>query len=118
MIAVFLRTELPAARFREPLTALLADAGVPERIVTEPNLDDDTENQLRRQLLTAHRGYGTDSGLFNGFPREVAWAWMGVTPAELASVCYIDYDYWVELSGGSRLAESPRSARLGLSPAP
>ena len=74
------------------LTALLAGAGA-ERIVTEPNLGDDTENQVRRQLLTAHRGYGTDTGLFNGFPSEVAWAWMGVTPAELATVRYIDYDY-------------------------
>jgi len=117
MIAVFLRTELPAARFRETLTALLADAGVPERIVTEPNLDDDTENEVRWQLLTAHRGYGTATGLFNGFPREVAWAWMGITPAELATVRYIDYDYWVELSGGSRLAvdAAPR-IRAGVAP--
>ena len=28
---------------------------------------------------------------------------MGITPAELAAVRYIGYDYWVELSGGTRL---------------
>jgi hypothetical protein len=29
---------------------------------------------------------------------------MAITPAELARVRFIDYDYWVELSGGTRLA--------------
>jgi hypothetical protein len=40
MIALFLRTELPAARFRDTLRALLDQAGLPERLVTAPNLDD------------------------------------------------------------------------------
>jgi hypothetical protein len=117
MVALFLRTELPAARFRDGLTALLADAGVPRRIVTDADLDDEAENRLRRQLLTAHRGYGSRTGLFDGFPRDVVWAWMGVSPAELGTVRYIDYDYWVELSGGSRLAldAAPR-IRAGVAP--
>lgn len=29
---------------------------------------------------------------------------MAITPAGLATVRYIDYDYWIELSGGTRLA--------------
>jgi len=42
---------------------------------------------------------------------------MAVTPAELATVRYIDYDYWVELSGGTRLAvdAAPR-IRAGVAP--
>ena len=47
MIAVFLRTELPAARFRDKLQALLDQAGLPERLITAPNLDDPAENQAR-----------------------------------------------------------------------
>jgi hypothetical protein len=117
MVALFLRTELPAARFRDTLQALLDQAGLPESLITEPDLDDPAENQARERLLTAHRGYGTRTGLFEGFPHDVRWEWMAITPAELARVRYIDYDYWVELSGGTRLAvdAAPR-IRAGVAP--
>ena len=117
MVALFLRTELPAARFRDKLKALLDQAGLPEHLITAPNLDDPAENQAREQLLTQHREYGTRAGLFEGFPRDVCWEWMAITPAELATVRYVDYDYWVELSGGTRLAAdaAPR-IRAGVAP--
>ena len=117
MVALFLRTELPAARFQDKLRALLERDGLPERVITDPDLDDDAENQARLWLLTEHREYGTRAGLFEGFPDDVCWEWMAITPAELARVRYIDYDYWVELSGGTRLAAdaAPR-IRAGMAP--
>src|SRR5437764_12076813 len=117
MVALFLRTELPAAGFRDTLHALRGRAGLTASLVTGPNLADPAENQAREQLLTAHRGYGTRIGLFEGFPHDVRWEWMAITPAELATVRYIDYDYWVELSGGTRLAvdAAPR-IRAGVAP--
>jgi hypothetical protein len=117
MVALFLRTELPAARSRDSLRALLADDGLPERVVTAPDLGDDAENQARLRLLTQHRGYGTRTELFDGFPDDVCWQWIAITPAELAAVRYIGYDYWVELSGGTRLAvdAGPR-IRAGVAP--
>src|SRR5215471_2846413 len=117
MVALFLRTELPAARFRDKLQALLEREGLSERVITDPDLDDDAENQARLRLLTQHREYGTRAGLFDGFPDDVRWQWMVITPAELARVRYVDYDYWVELSGGSRLAAdaAPR-IRAGVAP--
>ena len=47
---------------------------------------------------------------------EAAWK-PPATPAELAAVRYVDYDYWVELSGGTRLAvdAAPR-IRAGVAP--
>jgi hypothetical protein len=117
MVALFLRTELPAARFRDTLRALLERHGLPESVITAPDLGDDAENQARLRLLTEHREYGTRTGLFEGFPDDVSWQWMAITPAELATVRYIDYDYWVELSGGTRLAvdAAPR-IRAGVAP--
>src|SRR6266540_5736305 len=117
MIALFLRTELSAARFRDDLQALLERAGLPKRIITDPDLDNAAENQACQQLLTQHRDYGTRTGLFQGFPFDVRWAWMAVTPTDLAAVRYVDYDYWVELSGGTRLAAdaAPR-IRAGVAP--
>jgi hypothetical protein len=117
MVALFLRTELPAARFRDKLRALLERACLPERVITDPHLDDDAENQVRLWLLTQHREYGTRTGLFDGFLDDVCWQWMAITPAELAGVRYVDYDYWVELSGGTRLWLPPElEVLVGSSP--
>ena len=117
MVALFLRTELPAARFRDTLRALLQSYELPESIITDPDLGDDAENQARLRLLTEHREYGTRTGLFEGFPDDVSWQWMAVTPAELATVRYVDYDYWVELSGGTRrAADAAPRIRAGAAP--
>jgi hypothetical protein len=117
MVALFLRTELPAARHRDDLRVLLQRNGLPERVVTDPDLDDDAQNRARLQLLTQHRGYSTRTELFDSFPDAVRWQWMAITPAELARVRFIDYDYWVELSGPTRLAAdaAPR-IRAGVAP--
>ena len=117
MVALFLRCDLGAARFQARLRAQLEDAGLPERIVTDPRLDDEDENLARRELLKGYRGYGEGTGLFDGFPSDVRWEWMAITPEELARVRYIDYDYWVELSGGSRLAtDAALLVRAGVAP--
>src|SRR5262249_61070629 len=97
--------------------ALAAQAALPSRGTPPPTPDVPAENQAREQLLTQHREYGTRTGLFHGFPHDVRWEWMAITPAELATVRYVDYDYWVELSGGTRLATNaaPR-IRAGVAP--
>ena len=81
MVALFLRTELPAPRSRDDLRALLGRDGLPERVVTRPDLGDAAENRARLRLLTQHRGYGTRTELFDGFPDDVCWQWMAITPA-------------------------------------
>ena len=117
MVAVFLRTELPSGRWKDDLRALLERAGLPDRVITAPDLGDDPENQARLRLLTEHRGYGTRTEIFDGFPDEVRWQWMAITPAKLAEVRYIQYDYWDELSGGSRLAvDAAARIRAGVTP--
>ena len=117
MVALFLRTELSSARWQDDLRALLEHAGLPDRVVTAPDLGDDAENQARLRLLTEHRGYGTSTEIFEDFPDDVRWQWVAITAAELAKVRYIDYDYWVELSGGTRLAVNAAARiRAGVAP--
>jgi hypothetical protein len=117
MVALFLRTELPSDRWRDDMRVLLERAGLTDRVVTDPDLNDDAENQVRLRLLTEHRGYGTRTELFEDFPDEVCWKWMAVTPDDLAEVRYIEYDYWVELSGGTRLAvDAATRIRAGVAP--
>jgi len=117
MVALFLRTELPSDPWKDDLRALLGRAGLPDRVITAPDLGDDAENQVRLRLLTEHRGYGTRTGIFEGFPDDVRWQWMAITAAGLAEVRYIRYDYWDELSGGSRLAiDAAARIRAGVAP--
>jgi hypothetical protein len=95
----------------------LKRAGLPEHVITAPDFGDATENQARLRLLTEHRGYSTRTDYFEGFPDDVRWQWMAITPAELARVRYIEYDYWDELSGGTRLAvDAARRIRAGVTP--
>jgi hypothetical protein len=112
VVAIFLRGELEASRFGPALTRALQRAGASARVVTQPRLDDDAENGLRLGLLDELRAYVRREGLFGGFPDDVCWQRVALSPEELASVRYIRYDYWIELSGGSRLA-TDAARRIG-----
>jgi hypothetical protein len=102
MIATFLRAELDSDRWRPAVVAALRDHGGEERVITSPALADPVENALRRHILEQTRAYERRDGLFGGFPGDVQWQRVALTCDELAGVRYIDYDYWVELSGGTR----------------
>jgi hypothetical protein len=103
MIACFLGGELTSGRFGGPIRSGLAARGLPESLVTEPDLSDAHANTARRALLGETRGYGENRELFDVFPAEVTWIRAELTPTELAAVRYMDYSYWIELSGGTRL---------------
>jgi hypothetical protein len=104
MIACFLGAELTSTRFGPVIQSALAANGHPESLLTHPDLSDTNENAARRALLALTRGYGEHRELFDGaFPAKVTWTRAVLTPAELAAVRYMDYSYWIELSGGTRL---------------
>jgi len=105
MIALFLQTEIRSDRYRDKILQVLADLGAKESVILDPDLSSDDENTLRKKTLARFRGYGEDREIFEGFPEDVRWIWAYVTASELEKVKYINYDYWVELSGGSRLAK-------------
>jgi hypothetical protein len=114
MVAVFLRGELPSERWGPVIDRALSDAGADRRVVLEPDLGDPVENAIRRRVLAEHRAYPVD-GLFGGYPDDVRWAWTALTPDELLAVRYIDYSYWLELSGGTRLpTDAARRLREGV----
>jgi hypothetical protein len=117
MVALFLRTELTSTRFRPSVREVLTAERADERVVVEPRLDDAGDNALRRRLLGATRGYGRDEGLFAGFPADARWERVALSRSDLGRIRYIDYDYWVELSGGSRVAaDGAANARAGAAP--
>jgi hypothetical protein len=103
MVATFLRGELPSERFGDDIRSGLAACGQAEELVTHPDLSDPGANVARRAVLAATRGYGEDRELFIDFPAQVTWIRAVLSPGELAGVRYMDYSYWLEISGGSRL---------------
>src|SRR5207248_6192958 len=107
MIAIFLRAELESERFGGAIRALLARDGLEEDVVQRPDVTDAAGNNARRRLLDEHRAYERREGLFRGFPHDVAWHRALLTPDEVLDILFIDWDWWLELAGGSR---RPRDA--------
>jgi hypothetical protein len=120
MVALFLATEYPSPRTHQRILEVLQRAGWPPSLIEAPNLRDAQENARRRSILGAFRGYGQPPdyfaslppdveylNYFEGFPPDAQWELALLSRQELEQVRYIKDDYWVELSGGSRL---PRDA--------
>jgi hypothetical protein len=115
MIAVFLHAELNSDRFGPALDEALARGGADAGLLTSPDLDDAGENALRRALLDETRAYGRREGLFGNFPDGVQWDRVALAPDELMEVRYINYSYWLELSGGTRKpADAATRIRAGI----
>jgi hypothetical protein len=53
------------------------------------------------ELLTAARGW-PDTGYFEAFPSDVQWFLVALTRDEVAAVVYIDWEYWIDVTDGSR----------------
>jgi hypothetical protein len=104
MVAVFLQGELSSHRFGPAVRDALLAGDELEWLLTDPDVKDQRANQARRAVLAATRGYGEDRELFEHFPAAVKWVRAQLAATELARVRYIEYSYWNELSGGSRLA--------------
>src|SRR6266702_730342 len=115
MIAAFLYAELNSPRFCKKVEAYLHQYAVDRRLIQAPDLHDEQENATRRALLGAYRDYGQGWGYFEGFPEQLRWERIGLKRQEVEQVKYIEYDYLVELSGGSRLArDGARRALAGI----
>jgi hypothetical protein len=100
----FCKQEIDSARFGPTYAAILSNSGL-ERglIVDQPNLNSVKENRIRRELLTAVRGYGNRTFLFRGFPQDVTWRKIAITDEDVGQLKYAKYETWLQLSEGSRL---------------
>lgn len=105
MIAEFLRQEWNSqVRYGNTLGAALTATGATPDLLVDPGLDDPVANEHRRRVFAAYRGYGTgEPSYLTDFPDSgVRWSWASISPDEVLACRYIRYDYWTELSSGSR----------------
>ena len=115
MVALFLLGEMGSERFGAGIRTALDAAGQTETLITATDLSDADQNRARRAILAKTRGYGENRDVFENFPARVRWVRAMLAPGELARVRYIDYSYWNELSGGSRLpSDAAQQVRRGI----
>jgi hypothetical protein len=107
VVAAFLRAEIDSDRYGEKLRRLLARDQRPAGVLRHPDLANECENRYRRQLLDEHRAYERRDEMFGGFPRQIDWFRAALEVEEVLDILYINWDWWLTLSGGSR---SPRDA--------
>jgi hypothetical protein len=62
--------------------------------------------RFRDEVLSGRRGWRI-GGLYDGFPDELEWHRVALSADEVLEILYIDWDWWLTLSGGTR---SPREA--------
>jgi hypothetical protein len=114
MIAIYLQTELSSVRFRQKLELHMQQEKIDRRIIKEPDWHNTAENVLRRTLLGVYRGYGQNTDYFPDFPAHVRWERVGLSREELERVRYIDWEYWLDLTDGTRMAiDGARNALAG-----
>lgn len=114
MVAMFLKAEITSTRFGHEILSRLERDGVNREIIDEPNTSHKEQNAYRARLLGEYRGYRQNRELFENYPDHVVWYRAILTREELATVRYIDYSYWNEISSGTRLpTEAARTIRSG-----
>jgi hypothetical protein len=114
VVATFLRAELDSERYGEKLRRLLARDGRALDVLERPKVADHDENAYRRALLEEHRAYVSREELFLGFPEHVDWHRAALTADEVLEIRYINWDWWLRVSDGTRSArEAARRIRAG-----
>ena len=114
MIAEFLKGEATSKRFGGKITREMKRLHMTTSMVANPDTSNKQHNYFRRRLLGSTRGFGQNQGIFTHFPTQLDWHLASLTPTELAEVLYINYDYWLELSNGSRQpSDAAANIRLG-----
>lgn len=91
VVEAYVRAELVSPRFGEPTRAALQEHGDPAA------------------ALAATRGWGRNEGMFGAWPERVSWWRVAMTPEEVSELLYIDWDWWLTVTGGTR---RPADARV------
>jgi hypothetical protein len=98
VIATFRRGEIDSPRFREPLLASLAAVGAGEDLVRRADVDDGPANDLRAAAFERFRGDYLGDWFY-----ELQWTLVELDPDEVLAIRYIAWDYWLEITGGTRM---------------
>lgn len=104
MVLAFLQGEIDSPRFGSMYYTWLYNFRLNRAdLIDNADLASQEQNAIRIELLKAVRGYRAGKLLFRGFPADVRWLRISLTPEEFPTMKYANHETWVVLSGGSRL---------------
>lgn len=110
MVIAFLQAEIFSSRYSEYILGNLRYNRLSRTdLIDHPNLENESENNIRRELLKVYRGFGANAYLFVGFPEDVAWRFVEIEPKDHHVLLFANEDSWIEISEGTRSVE--RAAR-------
>lgn len=104
IILEWLRGEYDSVRFSDALKKILTNHAVSDALFLKPDLNNESENQLRKRILLEYRSY-LDSQLFS--PQTIWRLEQWSVTDILDEVHYMDYSYWNEISNNT---SQPREA--------
>jgi hypothetical protein len=104
MISLFIFEEIKSARFKNNILEIINTEKIDKNIIDNPDLNNKKDNKLRKLILKKYRGYD-NKGIFTNFPGTVDWNWAVLDKEDVLKIKYISYDYWEELSNGTRYAK-------------
>lgn len=96
-VLAWLQAELRSKRFQNDLQKSLDKYGLSTQLITNPNLDDMSENVSRLKVLRDYRDWFKDDVY------AYNWQLAELKPEEVKELRYIDYSYWNELSDNTHL---------------
>jgi hypothetical protein len=104
MVSLFLSGEIKSERWKNKIIEITEKNNIDINIINSPNLNNKEENKSRKLILEKFRGYNKKE-LFNNFPKKIDWNWAILNKNDILKIKYITYDYWEELSNGTRYAK-------------
>ncbi len=103
VILEFLNAEIGSPRWASELEQLLQQEGYDKSLISRGDTSDDTENAVRKEILYQFRDC-EDKRHFHGLPEDIVWHTTLLSGEDIAKLRYMNYPFWVNLSGWSRLA--------------
>ena len=92
VILAWLQAEIESADFQAYLVGNPpnpANLSLALKAARSPDLRDQTQNDLRRQIITSTYGFGTGAGSFEGLGPDLKWRRFRVTTDEVAEMLYM-----------------------------
>jgi hypothetical protein len=102
MVLAFLRAEVESPRYAKSIESIVEWSVQSAQLIYDANLENESENEVRRIVLAQYRGYGCNSALFSDFPTDVSWRRVELEPREHDRLLYAREEHWIAMSGKTR----------------
>jgi hypothetical protein len=91
VILAWLQAEIESAAFQQYLIGdppNPANLSLGLKLARSPNLHDDEQNRMRRQIITNTHGFGMGVGQFQGLANDLKWRKVKLTAGEVGEMLY------------------------------